>query len=186
MPGSSTKTWTVSPSAALEPPVKVAPRTREEPRRFVEPGQEEPIVVLVIEDDPGHRALIALAFEDCMEPVDVRFVESADEAADYLFRAGRYECANEAPRPDIILLDLSVPGLDGEELLLEIHDDPALRRIPVVVFAAADSEIDLARSYEFGASSFFTKPDTLDGYREVVRALQTHWLRRVRLPRKIC
>ncbi len=139
-------------------------------------------VVLIVEDDPGDRHLIARAFEDCRESVDVRFVETGEEAIDYLFRFGCYRSPGGAPRPSLVLLDLGMPDIEGRRILREIREDAVLRATPVVILTGSDDDLEVNRSYELGANSFFQKPDSLAGYRKIIRILEAYWLRQATLP----
>ena len=140
------------------------------------------VTVLVVEDDDADRELVRRAFEECSRGVKLRFARDGEEALDYLFRFGKFSSEPEPPQLALILLDLNVPKLDGRKLLQEIREDRALRRTPVVVLTASDSEHDVLRSYENGANSYFTKPDRLDGYRKVIRVIESYWLRQAVLP----
>lgn len=148
----------------------------------VEPEREGKRVVLVVEDDEGDRALVAAAFEECHAEVDLRFVEDGEAALDYLRRFGDWAGPADSPRPSLVLLDLNIPKVDGGQILFEVRDDPALRRIPIVVLAGSDDERDVRRAYDGGANSYFTKPASREGYRHVVRILEAYWLRGARLP----
>jgi two-component system response regulator len=144
-----------------------------------DPGQ---IVVLVVEDDPEDRELIRRGFEECLSDIGLKFIKDGEEAHDYLFRFGRYRERSESPRPRLILLDLYMPRMPGETLLRDVRNDPVLRTIPIVVFTGSEDESDVLRAYDLGANSYFTKPSTIDGYRKVIRILESYWLRRAELP----
>src|SRR3954447_23591709 len=107
-------------------------------------------------------------------------VEDGEEALAYLHRRHPY---TQAPRPDLIFLDLNLPRKDGREVLSEIKQDDTLRRIPVVVLTTSEAERDISRVYELRANCYVKKPTDLDEYMEVIRACETFWLHIVRLPR---
>lgn len=109
------------------------------------------------------------------------FLEDGEELTDYLFRRGRWASV-DAPRPELILLDLNMPRKDGREALAEIKADPDLRRIPVVVLTTSSSPEDVRRAYSLGANSYVTKPGSYEGLVAAVRALQTWWFGCVTLP----
>ncbi len=91
----------------------------------------------------------------------------------------------EEPRPNrpaLILLDLEMPGLGGRETLAAIRRDLSLRTIPVIVFTGSGDDLDITRCYELGANSYFTKPNSMEGYRNIIRILETYWLRKAELP----
>jgi len=107
-------------------------------------------------------------------------VENGEEALAYLRRVPPY---SEVPKPDLIFLDLNLPKKDGREVLLEIKQDDALRRIPVVVLTTSEAERDILRAYDLHANCYVKKPTELDEYMEVIRACENFWLHIVRLPR---
>ena len=107
-------------------------------------------------------------------------VEDGEEALAYLRRRHPY---TDAPRPDLIFLDLNLPRKDGREVLSEIKQDDKLRRIPVVVLTTSEAERDISRVYELHANCYVKKPTDLDEYMEVIRACENFWLHVVRLPR---
>ena len=144
------------------------------------------ITILLAEDDPDDRMLIADAMVEGRLVNDVRFVEDGEELMDYLHRRGRYSGAateeSTAPRPGLILLDLNMPRKDGREALREIKADPSLRQIPVVVLTTSKAEEDVLRSYDLGANSFITKPVTFKSLVDLMKNLGRYWLEIVELP----
>lgn len=144
------------------------------------PGQ--PIVILMADDDADDRMLTKEALDESRVLNELRFVEDGEELMDYLNRRGKYANAEDAPKPGLILLDLNMPKKDGREALREIKSHPDLRRIPVVVMTTSQAEEDIFRSYDFGASSFITKPVTFDRLVELMRALGNYWVEFVELP----
>ena len=142
----------------------------------------ELVEILMADDDPDDRAMTREAFAENFLANDLRFVEDGEELLDYLYRRGKYADPAAAPWPSIILLDLNMPKKDGREALREIKAEPALRQIPVVVMTTSRAEEDVFRSYDFGASSFITKPVTFGGLIEVMRGLNRYWFEIVELP----
>ena len=112
-------------------------------------------------------------------PLDVHVVEDGEAAVDFLRREGGH---GDAPRPDLVLLDLNLPRLDGREVLARIKSDPGLRSIPVVVLTTSKSEEDVRRSYELHANAYVTKPVELDRFLSVVRQVGEFFLTVVRQP----
>ena len=112
----------------------------------------------------------------------LRFVVDGEDLMDYLRHRGAYAGGNAQPRPDLILLDLNMPKKDGREALREIKTDPNLRRIPIVVLTTSETEEDIYRTYDLGASSFVTKPVTFEGLVDVMKALKRYWFEIVELP----
>jgi len=142
----------------------------------------QPIVILMADDDADDRMLTKDALQESRVLNELRFVEDGEELMEYLTRKGKYENADDSPRPGLILLDLNMPKKDGREALKEIKSDPNLRRIPVVIMTTSKAEEDIFRSYDFGASSFITKPVTFDRLVELMRTLGEYWVEFVELP----
>ncbi|HEU4727435.1 MAG TPA: response regulator [Kofleriaceae bacterium] len=138
-----------------------------------------PIRVLLVEDNPGDADLIREILEDGEPVLDITVIADGAEAKDYLVRAGTHA---GAPAPDLVLLDLNLPRLDGGQVLAELKRHDRLRRIPVIVLTSSDTEKDIARSYELGASCYVTKPGDLASFQAAVRAIRELWLRVAKLP----
>ena len=117
-----------------------------------------PAIVLLAEDDPGDQELTRRAFEEGKLNTDLRIVENSEEAVDYLKRRGRFADPESSPRPDLILLDINMPKLDGWGVLQLIDKDPELRGISVAVLTVSKAEEDMVRSYHLGGISFISKP----------------------------
>jgi CheY-like chemotaxis protein len=140
----------------------------------------EPIDVLLVEDDPGDTLMIREAFEDNKVRNTLACVTDGVEAMQYLRREGRYA---EASRPDLVLLDLNLPKMDGREVLKEIKGDDTLATIPVVVLTTSQAEEDVLRSYRLHANAYVTKPVDFDRFIEVVRQIDEFFVTVVKLPR---
>ena len=125
-------------------------------------------VVLLAEDDPGDVLMITEALERTGRPRDIRVVGDGQEALDYLHRSGAYA---GAPRPDLILLDLNMPRLDGRQALEAIKADADLRVIPIVVLTTSSAEADISSSYDRHANAYVTKPLELDAFDAVVQQI---------------
>ncbi len=136
------------------------------------------------DDDPDDRFLIKEAFQESLVSNSLYFVEDGVELLNYLRRQDKYTDPNDAPTPDLILLDLNMPRKDGREALAEIKSDPQLRYIPVVVLTTSKAEEDIIRSYDIGAASYITKPVTFDGLVNAIKGLGQYWVQIVRLPEK--
>jgi len=132
-------------------------------------------IILLVEDDPGDQELTRRALEEGKVHNSLQIVSDGEQALDYLFRRGRYADPASSPRPDLILLDLNLPKLDGRQVLENIRVTPELRRIAVVVLTTSNQEEDIVRSYDLGANSFITKPVDLAQFLRVVQALQEYW-----------
>jgi chemotaxis family two-component system response regulator Rcp1 len=140
-----------------------------------------PIEVLLVEDSPGDVRLTREAFKDAKVHINLQVVSDGAKAMEFLTRGGEY--AN-APRPDLILLDLNLPKKDGREVLEEIKENPTLKTIPVVILTTSSSEADILRSYQLHANCYITKPVGLEGFLTVVKSIDSFWLSVVKLPRE--
>ena len=136
------------------------------------------INVLLVEDDPGDVLMTREAFEEYLHnQLDV--VSDGSEALSYLRREGDYA---DAPRPDLILLDLNLPRRDGREVLAEIKADDSLRHIPVIVLTTSRADEDVLRSYQLHANAYVTKPVDFDGFIEAIRQIDHFFVSVVQLP----
>ena len=138
-----------------------------------------PIEILLVEDDDDDVRLTKKALENDRILNHVHRVEDGIEALEFLRKQGRFE---SSPRPDLILLDLNMPRMDGRAVLKEIKEDKDLCLIPVVVLTTSDNESDIAASYEYRANSYVTKPVDLDKFRQVVSTIKEYWFTVVKLP----
>src|SRR6202171_798515 len=139
------------------------------------------IEVLLVEDSPGDVRLTREAFKDAKVHINLHVAPDGIEAMAFLRHEGAH--AN-APRPDLILLDLNLPKKDGREVLAEIKESPALKSIPVVILTTSASEADILRSYRLHANCYIAKPVDLDGFLKVVKSIDGFWLSVVKLPRE--
>ena len=138
-----------------------------------------PIEILMVEDNPGDIRLTVEALNEGKVRNNLHTVEDGVEALAFLRREGRYA---EAPRPDLVLLDLNLPKMNGREVLAVIKEDPDLRRIPVVILTVSQAEQDIVKSYNLHANCYITKPVDLDQFLEVVKSIENFWLTVVMLP----
>ncbi len=141
----------------------------------------KPIVILIAEDDPDDQLLVNEALEENRLNNVVHFVNNGEELLDYLYRRNRY-ATEAAPSPDLILLDLNMPRVDGRQALAVIKADPELHRIPIVVLTTSKAEEDVVRTYNLGVNSFIVKPVTFEALVQVTRVLTEYWFSIVRLP----
>ncbi|MYV51250.1 response regulator [Streptomyces sp. SID3212] len=139
----------------------------------------QPIAVLLVEDDPGDELMTREAFEDNKIRNDLYVVRDGEEALDFLYRRGPYV---DAPRPDLVLLDLNLPKYDGRQVLEQIKTDPELALIPVVVLTTSSAEEDILRSYKLHANAYVTKPVDIDQFIAAVRQIDEFFVSVVRLP----
>ena len=140
-----------------------------------------PIEVLLVEDSPGDVRLTQEAFKDAKVHINLHVASDGAKAIIFLRREGEH---SNAPRPDLILLDLNLPKKDGREVLAKIKGDPGLKSIPVVILTTSSSEADILRSYQLHANCYITKPVGLEGFLTVVKSIDNFWLSVVKLPRE--
>jgi two-component system response regulator len=136
-------------------------------------------VVLIAEDDLGDRVLLEQAFRATSSEADLRFTANGEEFLAYLRREPPWETAE---RPDLIVLDLNMPRMDGREVLLEIKSDPSWRAVPVVVLTNSRSLEDIEMAYHRGANTYIAKPHSPDELARIVVALCEFWFRVALLP----
>jgi two-component system response regulator len=139
-------------------------------------------LVLIVEDDSEDQERIARSFDECTNDVELQFVGSAEEAMECVFRHRGATRASSGRRPSLILLETELARGGGRELLRTIRKSAETSTIPVVIFSKRRDADAIRTCYRLGANSYFAKPDTLDGFRSVIRVLETYWLRRASLP----
>jgi len=137
------------------------------------------IEVLLVEDDPGDELMTREAFEDNKIGNRLHVARDGEEALDYLYQRGEH---TDAPRMDLVLLDLNLPKYDGRQVLEQIRSDPELTHTPVVILTTSSSEEDILRSYKLHANAFVTKPVDVNQFISAVRQIDDFFLSVVRLP----
>jgi len=140
-----------------------------------------PIEVLLVEDSPGDVRLTREAFRDANPTIHLHVASDGVEAMAYLRREGVYA---QAPRPDLILLDLNLPKMDGREVLAHIKHDAGLKTIPTVILTTSSAEADIVKSYQLQANCYLTKPVQLDAFESLVKSINDFWLTRAKLPQQ--
>ena len=136
----------------------------------------EPLVILLVEDNPDHTELIVRSLQDHRVANRIFHVPDGEAALDYLFRRGEFEDPEKSPRPHVILLDLRLPKVDGQEVLQAIKTTERLRRIPVVIVTTSEAERDVARAYDSHANSYLVKPVDFDKFTQLMDDLGFYWL----------
>lgn len=136
--------------------------------------------ILLVEDDLGDAGLVKIAIRKGEWQINPYHVKNGDEALAFLRRIG--PDLADAPRPDLILLDLNLPGRSGHEILKEIKSDTNLHQIPVVVLSTSDAERDVVRAYEFGANSYVTKPMDVEDFIRAIHGIEEYWFGVAQLP----
>ena len=137
--------------------------------------------VLLVEDSPGDVRLTQEAFRDANKSIRLHVAADGVEAMAFLKREGAHAYA---PRPDIILLDLNLPKMDGREVLAHIKTDSVLKTIPTVILTTSEAETDIVRSYQLQANCYLTKPVQFDEFASLVKIINDFWLTRVKLPQQ--
>lgn len=142
----------------------------------------KPAVILMADDDEDDVILVQDAFERSKLLNDLHIVVDGLELLDYLRHQGKYSDPESSPRPDIILLDLNMPKMDGRQALKEIRQDPDLRPIPVIVLTTSQAEEDVMLTYSSGANSYITKPVTFESMCDIIKKFGEYWFQIVKLP----
>ncbi len=147
-----------------------------------EPRGWQAIEILLVEDNPGDVELTREALDDAKVANRLHVVDDGADAVEFLFQRGKF--AN-APRPDIILLDLNLPKKDGRQVLSEIKANADLAQIPVVVLTTSQAEEDILRAYQLHANCYITKPVDFNQFLRIVATIEEFWLSVVKLPKKV-
>lgn len=136
----------------------------------------EPIVILLVEDDLAHIEIIKRNFEASRLANRLISVEDGQEALDYLHRKGKYKDTDQSPLPNLILLDLRLPKVDGLEVLKTIKSDPALSSIPVVILTTSPAESDMVKAYKYNANSYLVKPVDFSKFNQLMNTFGYYWI----------
>jgi two-component system, chemotaxis family, response regulator Rcp1 len=139
----------------------------------------KPIQILIVEDSPSDAFIVTEALKHGQEASEVFAVHDGVEAMEFLRRQGKYV---DAPRPDLILLDLNMPRKDGREVLAEIKADEKLKCIPVIVLTSSAADQDVSTAYRLHANCYLAKPVDFSKFKEMVQAVETFWFKNVTLP----
>jgi CheY-like chemotaxis protein len=135
-----------------------------------------PLRILLVEDNADHAELIKRSFEEHRVGNDLIHLSDGEQALDFLHRRGAFEEPAKSPRPDVILLDLRLPRVDGLDVLRDIKSDNSLRKIPVVVLTTSDTETDIARAYDLHANAYLVKPVGFTKFLDLMRDMGFFWL----------
>jgi CheY-like chemotaxis protein len=137
--------------------------------------------VLLVEDSPGDVRLTSDALRSANSRVRIHVAREGAEAIAFLRREGKYV---DAPRPDLILLDLNLPGMTGSEVLTQVKADESLKTIPTLILTTSEAERDIVNSYMLKANAYLTKPLRLDAFESLVKSVNDFWLMQVKLPKR--
>src|SRR5271167_3288342 len=144
-------------------------------------GDGMSIQVLLVEDSPGDVRLTQEAFREANPSIHLHVAMDGVEAMAFLNRQGVHA---QAPRPDLILLDLNLPKMDGREVLAHIKEDEALKTIPTVILTTSEAEADIVKSYQLNANCYLSKPVQLDEFESLVKSINDFWLTMAKLPQQ--
>ncbi|MBA3672542.1 MAG: response regulator [Gemmatimonadaceae bacterium] len=140
-----------------------------------------PFHVLLVEDHPGDVRLTREVFREANQSIQLHVATDGAQAMAFLRREGEHE---QAPRPDLILLDLNLPRIDGRQVLAQIKEDSDLKTIPTVILTTSEDTADIDGSYQLQANSYLTKPVQLDAFENLVKSINDFWLVKAKLPLK--
>jgi CheY-like chemotaxis protein len=144
-------------------------------------NSHSPVEILLVDDNPGDIELTKVALRDAKIMNEVHVARDGEEALAFLRGQGEFA---DAPRPDLVLLDLKMPKVDGFQVLAEMRAEPGLRSIPVIVMSSSNAEKDLVRAYDAQISAYLVKPSNFDEYFSAIRAVKELWFHVVALPPK--
>ena len=144
--------------------------------------EETQVQVLLVEDSPGDARLTQEAFRAAGDAMRLHIVADGVEAMAFLRQQGIHA---ESPRPDLILLDLNLPRMDGRQVLAQVKEDDSLKLIPTVILTTSSSDEDILKSYSLQANCYLSKPVELDAFDDLVRSINDFWLTKVRLPHQL-
>ncbi|MXY19874.1 MAG: response regulator [Dehalococcoidia bacterium] len=142
-------------------------------------GDSRPVQILLVEDNPADARLTQEAIRDTEFRYQLHLAEDGEEAMEFLYQEGEFA---DVPRPDLILLDLNLPGMDGREVLAEIKSDENLGSIPVVVLTTSTAQQDLLYSYGLRANSYVNKPIDRDRFNDMIKSVMEYWINISTLP----
>src|ERR1700679_55054 len=145
-------------------------------------GEGMPVEVLLVEDSPGDVRLTQEAFRDANSSIHLHVANDGVEAMAFLRHEGPHA---RSPRPDLILLDLNLPKMDGREGLAHIKEDESLKTIPTVILTTSEAEADIVKSYQLQANCYLTKPVQLHAFEALVKSINDFWLTKVKLPQPL-
>lgn len=145
-------------------------------------GDGSALQVLLVEDSPGDVRLTIETFRELASHIDLHVAVDGTEAMTFLRQE---DGQSKAPRPDLILLDLNLPRMDGREVLAQIKGDAHLKTIPTVILTTSEAEADILKSYQLQANAYLNKPVRLDDFEVLVKSIHDFWLTRVKLPQQV-
>jgi len=139
---------------------------------------------LLVEDNIADQKLTERAFKKSKKTIDLKIVDSGNEAINYLHQLPPYDNKQLSPIPDIILMDINMPGLDGKQTLRRIRNSQAIKYIPIIMLTTSNEERDILDSYKLGANAYITKPHNIDEFQNLIGKLEDFWLNYNQFPPK--
>jgi len=136
----------------------------------------DPLKILLVEDNPDHAELVIKGLRTNNVANRLVHIEDGESALDYVFQRGNFSDPVTSPRPDLILLDLRLPRVDGLEVLRVLKTNEDTKRIPVVVLTTSDAEMDVAKAYDYHANSYMVKPVSFEHFMELMKTLGCYWV----------
>ena len=137
---------------------------------------EDPLDILLVEDNDAHADLVIRGMRDQQVANKIHHVTDGEQALDYLFGRGAYTDPLQNPRPNLVLLDLRLPRVDGLEVIRIVKATPSLLRIPVVILTSSDAESDIVKSFDYHANSYVVKPLDFKTFTKIIKDLGSYWL----------
>ena len=139
-------------------------------------------IVLLVEDKKADQRLVTRALQNAKIKTDLHIVDDGEAALQYLNRQLAYSDSSSSPRPDLILLDMNLPRVDGKQVLKEVRSNPDIKDIPIVMLTTSDHEKDVMESYRLGVNAYITKPVDMEGFVSAIQKLEEFWFELVILP----
>ncbi|WP_321508386.1 response regulator [uncultured Methanoregula sp.] len=136
----------------------------------------EPLVILLVEDNDDHAELVLRSMKEHRVANIIYHANDGEKALDFLFHRGKYEVMKTSPRPNLILLDLRLPKVDGLDVLKTVKETPHLMQIPVVILTSSEAEKDIARAFEYHANSYVVKPLEFKKFTQLMQEIGSYWL----------
>ncbi len=143
-----------------------------------------PANILLVEDNPADQRLTLRAFNQGRIKTNINIVQDGQEAMDYLLSKGEFAEAGKFPFPDLVLLDINMPRMDGKQVLKEIRSNPQLSTLPVIILTTSDQERDVLESYQLGVNAYINKPVKMSDFMDLITKLEDFWLNLTILPPK--
>ena len=133
-------------------------------------------IILLVEDNPADQKLTIKALQRCKVQNDIRIVEDGQEAMDYLLGTGKYGNRLIYPFPDLILLDINMPRMNGKQVLAVVRQDEKLKQVPIVVLTTSNHDVDVIESYQLGVNAYMQKPVTMQEFFSTIQKFEDFWL----------